>query len=107
MRGFFELLSIFDWITPAVNIAQTIANDPTPLQSNSWTFFIPYNSVLRAGWNAKDIEELLEQDGIHYWGSQVTNGEFFVSVGLGQARRAETLLKRQGIPLKFNLPNGY
>lgn len=43
MRQLFEVLSIFDWITPTIGFAQDIVNDPTPLQSHSWTFFVPYN----------------------------------------------------------------
>lgn len=105
MLKLFEFLSIFDWITPAANIVETVANDPTPLQSNSWTFFVPYRQSLKSGHNAKDIERLFRRNGIHFWGSQVTNGEYFVSVGLDQARQAEYLLQRQGVPLKFNLPD--
>jgi hypothetical protein len=107
MRRLFEFLSLFDWITPAVNIAETVVNDPTPLQSNSWTFFVPYQQALKAGYNGRDIEQLFKRSGIYFWGSQITNGEFFCSVRLDQARQAEELLQRHGIPLKFNLPDGY
>lgn len=99
MRGFFEFLSIFDWITPSVGFIQDIINDPTPLQSNSWTFFVPYEQSLGGGWNAVDIEKLMKQHGIHYWGSQFTNGEFFFSVKRDQAQWAEYILLKNNVPL--------
>lgn len=99
MRKIFEALSIFDWITPLVGITETFYHDPTPLQSNSWTFFIPYNSAQRAGWNEQDIRGMLHQHRIDSWGSQITNGELFFTVSQDQAQWAEYLLLRNGIPL--------
>lgn len=99
MREVFEFLSIFDWITPTIGFVQDIVNDPTPLQSNSWTFFVPYNQALGNGWNPANIERMLKQHGIKTWGGQLTNGEYFFSVKLNQAQWAEYLLQRNGIPL--------
>lgn len=99
MRQIFEFLSIFDWITPTIGFVETFVNDPTLLQSNSWTFFVPYDQSLKSGWNAVDIEHLLQQNGIKTWGGQITNGEFFLSVKSEQAQWAEYLLLRHGIPL--------
>lgn len=98
MRKIFEALSIFDWITPLVGMAETAYHDPTLLQSNSWTFFIPYNSALRAGWNERDIREMLYGQGINSWGSQITNGELFFNVSREQAGEVEYHLSRNGIP---------
>lgn len=99
MREVFEFLSIFDWITPTIGFVQDLVNDPTPLQSNSWTFFVPYNESLGCGWNAANIERMLNQSGVKTWGGQLTNGEYFFSVNLNQAQWAEYLLQRNGIPL--------
>lgn len=98
-RKVFEALSIFDWVTPLIGFAQDIINDPTPLQTNSWTFFIPYDAALAAGWNAIQIEDFLNQYGVKNWGSQITGGELFFSVQLEKAQWAEYLLLRQGIPI--------
>jgi hypothetical protein len=103
VRKIFEALSIFDWITPLVGIAETVYHDPTPLQSNSWTFFIPYDNALRAGWNERDIRGMLGQHGISSWGSQITNGELFFTVSREQAQNAEHYLRRNGIPINEDL----
>ncbi len=100
MRKLIELLTIFDWVTPSVGLVEDLLNDPTPLQSNSWTFFIPYDDALSAGWNAVGIEGMLAKFGIKTWGSQISNGAFFFSVKLDQARWAEHLLSRHGVPLQ-------
>lgn len=99
MKALFELFSIFDWITPSIGFLEDAINDPTLLQSNSWTFFVPYDVSLNNGWNAFDIEDVLDQHGIKYWGGQITNGEFFLSVKLEQARWAESILIEHGVPL--------
>lgn len=99
MRQFFELLSIFDWLTPAIGFLEDIVNDPTLFQSNSWTFFIPYDQSLESGWNALGVENLMKQHGVKTWGSQITGGEFFFSVKLEQAQWAEYLLNQYSVPL--------
>lgn len=95
----FEILSVCDYITPAANILETAINDPTPLQVNSWTFFIPYDKSLKSGYNALDVERLFDANGIHHWGSQITGGEYFVSVKREDAQLAEGLLLKNGVPL--------
>lgn len=99
MRQLFDAISVFDWITPTWGFIETFWNDPTPLQSNSWTFFVPYDQSLANGWNAVDIEKLLNQHGIKTWGGQITNGEFFFTVSLDKAQWAEYLLLRHRVPL--------
>lgn len=94
-----ELFTIFDWITPINGFIEDIINDPTPLQTNSWTFFIPYGQALGSGWNAGMIERVLDQHGIDRWGGQITNGQFFLSVPRNQARWAEYLLTGHNIPV--------
>lgn len=102
MYQIFGFLSIFDCITPIIGFVEDFINDPTPLQTNSWTFFIPYDTALGNGWNAVDIEDLLDQHGIKHWGSQITNGDLFFSVKREQAAWAEYLLLRNRIPIQEN-----
>ncbi len=108
MRKLFEIFSIFDWITPSIGFLEDIINDPTLLQSNTWTFFVPYDQAIKSGWNAFDVEDLMKQHGIKMWGSQITGGEFFFSVKLEQAQWAEYLLLRYGVPVNqkyLGVPN--
>lgn len=99
MLKLFELLSVFDWITPAKGFVEDICNDPTLLQTNSWTFFIPYDESLASGYNARQIEKMMDENGIHHWGSQITGGEYFFSVKIEQAFAAEYLLANAGVPI--------
>lgn len=99
IREFFELLSILDWITPTKGFIEDVINDPTPFQSNSWTYFIPFGEAVSAGWSPSDIEDLLAKHGIKTWGSQITGGEFFFSTRLENAGWAEYVLLRYGVPI--------
>lgn len=99
MKGLFEFFAIFDWITPLASLVESIGNDPTLFQSNSWTFFIGYDEALGKGWNGFDIERLMTQHGIKSWGRQVVGGEFFFSVNLEQAQWAEYLLLKHNVPV--------
>lgn len=99
MKELLGIFSIFDWITPLKGFVEDAINDPTPLQSNSWTFFISFDQAVSAGWNPAGIESLLKKHGVKTWGGQTTNGEYFFSVKLDQAHWAEYILLRYGIPL--------
>ena len=99
MRKLLEILSTFDWLTPTKGFIEDAINDPTPFQSNSWTFFIPYGDALGTGWSARGIEDLLAKHGIHTWGSQITGGEFFFSVRLDKAGWAEYVLMQYQVPI--------
>ncbi|RMF03326.1 MAG: hypothetical protein D6768_06210 [Chloroflexi bacterium] len=99
MRSFFEFLTIFDSITPTLGFVEDFLNDPSFLGSNTWTFFLPFGDLIDAGWDPHMVKEMLNESGIKTWGSQITNGEFFFSVKLGQARWAEHLLSANGIPI--------
>jgi len=101
MRGLLELFTIFDWITPSIGFIQDFKNDPTLLQTNSWTFFFDYGDLLNAGYNAVDVERLLHQHGIKTWGSQITGGEYFFSVPIGQTELATNILNQRGIVSKY------
>jgi hypothetical protein len=80
MFKLLDFFALFDWVTPAANIVETVINDPTPLQTRSWTFFIPYREALAAGWNERDIRKELN------------------------ARDAEFLIKSSGLPVVYDLP---
>lgn len=93
-----EALTNFDWITPGIGLVEDLINDPTLFQSNSWTFFVPYEDCLAAGYNAVDIKRLLNDRGIHHWGSQITGRDYFFSVSLEDADAVATLLAKNNIP---------
>lgn len=97
--SFFDILGIFDWITPLWALGATIAHDPTPLQSRSWAFFIPIGPLRQAGWSANDVEALLKKNGIETWAGYLYGGEYGFSVSLDQARSAEYILNLNGVPL--------
>lgn len=98
IRKFFEFLSIFDWVTPVIAVLEGIP-EGGPLSLNAWTFFIPYDEAISQGWSAVHIENLLKQHGVKTWGSLVHLGEFFFRVRLEQARWAEYVLVRYGVPV--------
>lgn len=95
----FQFLSIFDWFTPLKGFVEDARHDPTPLQSNSWTFFIPYREAIGAGWNQRDVVQLLRDHEVETWGCQITDGELFFSVALAEARWAEYVLLKRGVPI--------
>lgn len=95
MKGLFEFLTIFDWISPAVAIAGDLAH-PT---MDTWAFFIPWSEAEAAGWGEYQIREALAFNGIETWGGLLFNGEYTFKVPLSQARYAEYVLSEHGIPL--------
>jgi hypothetical protein len=100
MRKLFEIICIFDWITPAIGIAQDIKHGVKDGFLNAWTFYIPYGQAIGQGWNPRDIERLLHRNGVETWGSLVHFGEYFFCVHLNQAEWAEYILSRAGVPIK-------
>jgi antitoxin (DNA-binding transcriptional repressor) of toxin-antitoxin stability system len=98
MRKLFELLSIFDWITPTIAIAQDVA-EGGPFNLDAWTFYIPYDAAIQKDWPPARIEKLLAQHGVKTWGSLVHFGEFFFRTKLEQAQWAEYILTRYGVPI--------
>ncbi len=99
MRKLFEVLSIFDWITPTVALIEDVA-EGGPFNPDAWTFFVPYDRAIGRGWSAAHIENLLTQHGIKTWGGLVHFGEYFFKVNLEQAAWAEYILANHGIPLQ-------
>ena len=81
----------FDWITPMLAQIQDIVNGP------SYTFLIPEAS----GWSGREIGRMLRDHGVKYWGMMIVKHTLMLSVRQKQARWADYLLQRSGIPL-FN-----
>jgi hypothetical protein len=98
MRKLFEALSIFDWLTPTIALLEDIA-EGGPFSSDVWTFYIPNDKAIGAGWSAAHIENLLGQYGIRTWGGLVHLGEYFFKVKLNQAAWAEHVLDKHGVPI--------
>ena len=94
MREIFEFFSLFDVITPVVGFYQDFKNDPT----HTWTFFFDYDDCINQGHNAVDIEKIFDKYKIKRWGSQITNGELFISVPKYEAERARRVLNYHGVP---------
>jgi len=108
MYEIFQALTIFDWITPVKGLIEDFAHDPTLLQTNSWTFFIPYRQAINAGWNANGIESMLRENGIETWGGQITNGDFFFKVYRKDSADALYHLLRWNIPIcEYSIPPNF
>lgn len=99
MRKLFEVLSIFDWITPTVAMIEDVA-EGGPFNLDAWTFYVPYDRAISKGWSATHIEDLLTRHGIKTWGGLVHFGEYFFKVKLEQAAWAEYILANHGIPIQ-------
>lgn len=99
MRKLFEIISIFDWITPTIALFEDVAEGGL-FNLDAWTFYIPYEQAISKGWSGADIEALLAAYGIKSWGHLVQFGEFFFRVKLEQAAWAEYVLTRYAVPLQ-------
>jgi hypothetical protein len=85
-----EVGACFDWITPLITVVQDLANGP------GHTFLIPND----CGWSGRDIEDLLRRRGVRSWGHMVVKHSLMLRVRQKQARWAQYLLERAGIPLE-------
>jgi hypothetical protein len=85
-----EIGSMFDGISPTVAFIQDILNGP------SHTFLIPE----ACGWSGRQIERLLKGNGIRVWGLMIVNRTIMLTVRQAQARWAQYLLDRDGIPVE-------
>jgi len=113
MRELFRLFTIFDWVTPFVSWIDDLRHDPTFMMQNSWSFIIPYDEAIAAGWDAASIDRLLRKHGIGSYGRlyapyavSLPNGyegeRYAFSVPLRQAKWAEYVLMRHGVPIMAN-----
>jgi hypothetical protein len=99
--GLFQILSIFDWITPSKAIVDDVKHSievGSPL--HAWTFYLPYQKSVKKAWNGRDIEKLLKQNGIKSWGHMDYFNEYLFRVDLDDAQKAERILTKAGVPLK-------
>jgi hypothetical protein len=69
---------------------QDLVNGP------SHTFFVEAKS----GWSANEIDRLLRSRGVHVWGELIVADEIMFTVRQAQARWAQYLLERAGVPIK-------
>ena len=85
--------AVFDWISPLWAYIQDVLNGP------SHTFLVPHD----AGWSGREIERLLRQHGVHVWGLMIVDGLIMFTVRQAQARWAQYLLQRAGVPIAYGL----
>ena len=91
LDNLLHLMASFDLISPILAIAQNIANGP------SHTFLIPEN----CGWSGRQIEHMLRRHGIKTWGLMIIARKLRITVRVAQARWAQYLLDREGIPVEY------
>jgi len=91
LDSLLHLMASFDLIGPTLAIVQNIANGP------SHTFLIPEN----CGWSGRQIEHMLRSHGIKTWGLMIIDRKLRITVRLAQARWAQYLLDREGIPVEY------
>ncbi len=80
----------FDYFTPLITILQDFASGP------GHTLLVPEG----CGWSGRDVAGLLHRHGVKTWGHMVVNGSLMLRVRKKQARYAQWLLERAGIPLE-------
>jgi hypothetical protein len=89
LQQMLEVCACFDWLSPVIAGIQTVANRPT------YTFRVPQGY----GWSSLAIERLLREHGVRTWGRMIFNRTIMFTVRLSQARWAQHLLEREGIPI--------
>jgi hypothetical protein len=97
-RNLLEFGSLFDWVTPLVAGFLDIVHGP------AHTFQLSRAS----GWSAQDVQGLLQKHGIRTWGLMIpAYGDVIaITVRQAQARWAQYLLQRHGIPIRSGLLPG-
>jgi len=88
-----HLLASFDLISPVLAAIQNVINGP------SHTFLIPED----CGWSGRRIEYLLNSYGVQPWGLMIINRMLRITVRQPQARWAQYLLEREGIPIAYGV----
>ena len=82
-----QLGTVFDWISPTLNIAQNVAHGP------SHTFLVPQD----CGWTGMEVANLLRRRGIKTWGHMIVNGTIMLTVRETQTEFARYLLDQAGL----------
>ena len=78
-----------DWISPLLSMIQDVANGP------HHDFLVDWNT----GWSANEIKRLLKKHGIKSWGVMVRHETIMFTVRKKQAKWAQYILQRNGIPI--------
>jgi hypothetical protein len=82
-----EIGTMFDWISPTLNIAQNVVHGP------SHTFLVPQD----CGWTGMEVANLLRRRGIKTWGHMIVNGTIMLTVRDTQSEFARYLLHQAGL----------
>jgi hypothetical protein len=85
---FLKVGATFDWISPTLAFIQALRNGPA----------VGLRVPLAAGWRTDAIKALLTQRGVKVWGMMIVGDDIIFSVRQAQARSAQSLLARAGIP---------
>lgn len=83
-----ELGCCFDWISPVLAWIQDLRNGP------SHTCLVPED----CSWSGREIQQLLQRHGIKVWGAMIVNRTIMLTVRAKQARYAQYLFDRHGVP---------
>jgi hypothetical protein len=85
---FVAIGSELDWITPVLTWL-------TDMRSGG---SVGYNIPVDAGWSALAIQMMLHEAGVRIWGLSIVAGIITFRLKRSQARYAQYLLERNGIP---------
>jgi hypothetical protein len=86
--------SAFDWLSPLLALCLDGLHGP------SYTFRI----VHKCSWSGHMVASLLQRHGVHTWGLLYVGNTLLLTVRSAQARRAQHLLDRAGVPVENPLP---
>jgi hypothetical protein len=78
-----------DWISPAMSMMQDLFNSPRH----------DFHIDLNAGWSVNGIKRLLKRHRVKMWGDMIMDEAIVFSVRRSQARRAQSILIRNRIPI--------
>lgn len=90
-----EFASYFDWFTPTKALVDTIWHGPF----GGHTFYVDLDS----GWPGAKCCKLLHDAGITTYAECIAKGDVLFTVPKDQAERAEAILLKAGVPLKYHL----
>ena len=90
----FEFLGIFDWI-----IGPLIYTLEMAVYDMGHTFYVGLDS----GWSGAWCERLLKKYGVRVYGRRIGSDDIFFEVSKKQAKWAECVLLKAGVPLKYHL----
>ncbi|MCG3211058.1 MAG: hypothetical protein FOGNACKC_04695 [Anaerolineae bacterium] len=85
--------STLDWISPLIGLIQDFTNGP------SYNFYVDR----LAGYSVNDLTGILKRNGVYVWGDMIAEGMIIFTVRRAQARWADYLLRRAGVPV-LNTP---